>query len=90
MQHPTSSHMAPLEHLLRYISGTSSQGTLVQGADSLKLTAYSDSDWASCPISKRSVTGYIDLLDKSPISWKSKKQSTVARSSAEVEYRAMA
>jgi len=90
MQSPTSSHMSALEHLLRYISGTSGQGLLLRGSDSLNLHAYSDSDWASCPVSRRSVTGYVLLLDKSPISWKSKKQSTVARSSAEAEYRAMA
>ena len=90
MQDPTSSHMAALDHLLQYIFGTSGQGILLRGIYSLKLTAYSDSDWASCPISRRPVTGYIVLLDKSPISWKSKKQSTVARSSAEAEYRAVA
>ena len=90
MQQPTSFHMAALDHLLRYLSGTSGQGILLQGLDSLQLTAYSDSDWASCPTSRRSVTGYVILLNKSPISWKSKKQSTVARSSAEAEYRAMA
>ena len=73
MQQPTSAHMAALEHLLRYISGTSCQGILLQGVHSLQLTAYSDSDWASCPVSRRSVTGYVVLLDKSPISWKSKK-----------------
>jgi len=90
MQQPTSSHMAALDHLLRYISGTAGQGILLRGTDSLQLTAYSDSDWASCPTSRRSVTGFVVLLDKSPISWKSKKQGTIGRSSAEAEYRAMA
>jgi len=68
MQHPTTSHMAVLDHLLSYISGTSGQGILLKGIDSLKLSAFSDSDWASCPMSRRSVTGYIILLDQSPIS----------------------
>ena len=90
MQRPTSSHLTTLHHLLRYISGTSGQGILLKGLDQLHLSAYSDSDWASCPMSRRSVTGYVVLLNNSRISWKSKKQSTVARSSAEAEYRAMA
>jgi len=90
MQKPTSSHLEALHHLLRYISGTSGQGILLKGLNQLQLTAYSDSDWASCPLSRRSVTGYVVLLNHSPISWKSKKQSTVARSSIEAEYRAMA
>ena len=90
MQHTTSSHMAASQHLLRYISGTSGQGILLKGLDQLQLSAYSDSDLASCPTGRRSVIGYIVLFNHSPISWKSKKQSTVARSSAEAEYRAMA
>uniref|UniRef100_A0A7C9CZQ0 Reverse transcriptase Ty1/copia-type domain-containing protein n=1 Tax=Opuntia streptacantha TaxID=393608 RepID=A0A7C9CZQ0_OPUST len=90
MQHPTSSHMAALQHFLKYLSGTSGQGILLKGLDQLQLSAFSDSDWASCPTSRRLVTGYVVLLNQSPLSWKSKKQSTVARSSAEAEYRAMA
>ena len=89
MQQPTSSHMAALHHLLKYISSTSGQGILLKGIDNLQLSAYSDSDWADCPMRRRLVTGYVVLLDKSPISWKSKKQSTIARSSAEAKYRAM-
>ena len=86
IRNPTSFHMAALEQLLKYISGTSGQGILLRGVDSLKLTAYSD--WASCPMSKISIIGYFVLPDKSPISWKSKKQSIAARSSAEAEYKA--
>jgi len=60
-----------------------------KATDHLSLQAYSDSDWAACPFSRRSVTGYLIHLRTSPISWKSKKQSIVSKSSSELEYRAM-
>jgi len=90
MQEPREEHMEAAKHVLRYLKGNPGQGILLKTDCDLRLTAFCDSDWGACPLTRRSLTGYLVNLGNSPISWKTKKQSTVSRSSAEAEYRAMA
>ena len=89
MQHPKTTHWEALQDTLNYAHSTCGQGIVLLGTNQITLQAFSNSDWASCPNSRRSITGYILLLGKSPISKKSKKQSTISRFSSEAEYRAM-
>ena len=87
---PRVSHLEAANRVLRYLKATPGQGILLTKDGGTSLTAYCDSDWLGCPITRRSRTCYLLLLGGTPISWKSKKQSVVSRSSAEAEYRAMA
>lgn len=73
MHQPTTVHMQAAKRVLRYLSNNPSQGILLSSSFAAHLIAYCDSDWASCPISRRSTTGFCILLGESPISWKSKK-----------------
>ncbi|KAJ4812579.1 Retroelement pol polyprotein-like [Rhynchospora pubera] len=90
MQAPLQSHYDAALRVVRYLKGNPGQGILLSSKSDLLLSGYCDSDWASCPLTRRSLTGYFMMLGHSPISWKTKKQHTVSRSSAEAEYRSMA
>ncbi|KAJ4812357.1 Retroelement pol polyprotein-like [Rhynchospora pubera] len=90
MQSPLQAHYDAAIRVLRYLKGNPGQGVVLRADSDLRLYAYCDSDWASCPLTRRSLTWYFVMLGQSPISWKTKKQHNVSRSSAEAEYRSMA
>ncbi|XP_070018131.1 uncharacterized mitochondrial protein AtMg00810-like [Nicotiana sylvestris] len=87
MHCPKVSHMEAALRVVRYIKQAPIQGLLMPAERADKLIAYCDSDWASCIESMRPVTGYLVKFGNALVSWKSKKQMTVSRSSAEVEFK---
>lgn len=90
MHAPREPHLAALKRILRYIRGTLDLGLLLRPSVSPDLVVYSDADWAGCPDTRKSTSGYAVFLGDSLVSWSSKRQVTVSRSSAEAEYRAVA
>ena len=90
ISNPRQGHWDAALRILRYLKSSPGQGIFLPADNPLDLHVYCDSDWASCPMSRRSLTGYLVKLGHAPIAWKTKNQVTVSRSSAEAEYRAMA
>ncbi|KAK1660667.1 hypothetical protein QYE76_048826 [Lolium multiflorum] len=90
MHAPCAPHLALVKRVLRYVRGTLEFGLHLRASSSTTLTAYSDADWAGCPDSRRSTSGYCVYYGDSLISWSSRRQTIVSRSSAEDEYRAVA
>ncbi|KAK4274114.1 hypothetical protein QN277_017394 [Acacia crassicarpa] len=89
MQKPTKSYMAAARNVLKYLKGTVGLGIKLSSDGNPNLECFCDSDWASCGITRRSVSGYFLKFGGSLVMWKTKKQTTVSKLSAEAEYRAL-
>ncbi|KAJ9541134.1 hypothetical protein OSB04_027640 [Centaurea solstitialis] len=90
MHAPREPHFAFMKRILRYIQGTLDHGLRIHVSRAQSLTAYSDADWGGCPDSRRSTSGYCIFLGDNLVSWSSKRQPTISRSSAEAEHRGVA
>lgn len=89
-------HWKALKRIFRYLQGTSTAGLHIKPCSSfsfagcfLPLSGFSDADWTASPDDRKSVGGYCVYLGDSLVSWSSRKQQAVARSSTESEYRAL-
>jgi hypothetical protein len=91
MSAPDEFHWESAKKVLRYLKGTMNIGITFSGGinNDNVLVGYSDSDWGSCPVTRKSTTGYVLMLNGGAISWNSKLQTTVAISTMEAEYMAM-
>jgi len=90
MHQRTSDHWDLVKRLLRYLCGTLNEGVVIHRHSQVALHAFFDADWAGNKDDFSSTSAYIVYLGRNPISWSSKKQTTIARSSTEAEYRSVA
>nr|GEX43842.1 lignin-forming anionic peroxidase-like [Tanacetum cinerariifolium]GEX43852.1 lignin-forming anionic peroxidase-like [Tanacetum cinerariifolium] len=90
MHDPRDPHFTALKRILRYVRGTLDYGLQLHVSSTTQLTAYTDADWAGCPVTRRSTSGYCVFLGDNLLSWSAKRQVTLSRSSAKAEYRGIA
>jgi hypothetical protein len=83
-------HLTALKWILHYLRGSLDYKLLLQPSPTSELVVYTDTDWVGCPDTRRSTSGYVVFLDTNLVSWATKRQPVVSRSSAEAENRDVA
>ena len=82
--------MNAVYRILRYLKRDPGKGIMFRKTLNRNLEIYTDADWAGSPIDRKSTSGYCSYVWGNLVTWRSKKQQVVARSSAEAEFRALA
>ncbi|KAM7531655.1 hypothetical protein LguiB_035065 [Lonicera macranthoides] len=91
LHNPGEKHMQAVMRIISYLKATPGKGILFQkNEDFQKIEGYTDADWAGNICDRRSTSGYFTFVGGNLVTWRSKKQNVVSRSSAEAEYRGMA
>jgi hypothetical protein len=89
MSAPQQPHLDVVWHIFRYINNTKQYGILYPKSTTTAITGFTDIDWGADIETCRSTGGYFFMMGSGPITWQSKRQDTVSRSSTESEYRAL-
>ena len=91
MCNPQPVHKSMLKHVFRYLLGSLDRNLTFTKSTELRISGYSDADWGTSKEDRKSISGYYFTLNKDgpAISWKTKKQTTIALSSCESEYIAL-
>nr|KYP39692.1 Retrovirus-related Pol polyprotein from transposon TNT 1-94 [Cajanus cajan] len=90
MHSPSEEHMTTVYRILKYLKGSPGKGLLFSKNDRACIKGYTDSDWAGDKTTRQSTSGYFTFVEGNLVTWRSKKQKVVARSSAKAEFRGMA
>jgi hypothetical protein len=90
MHVPSEAHMDVVNRILRYLKSAPGRELMFSRHDHLDIEGHTDADWAGSVTDRRSTSGYFTFVGGNLVSWRSKKQNVVSRSSAEAEYQGMA
>ena len=85
MHSPSDMHMEAVTRILRYLKGSPGRGIQFKKHGHLKISGYTDADWAGNVTDRKSMAGYFTFVGGNLVTWRSKKQNVVALSSADSE-----